>query len=129
MLINATAYNISILSTEGVDYNPGTKSHWSAPDLVTVTKQIPYSSFICEIEVFEVPQQLTHGIPTSKVKYGEITNLPEPQEGVFYIVDSLLFAVGKARGRTDLLTPYQPVFDGSEPEGGPYLLGYLGLEK
>lgn len=129
MLINTTTNNISILSIKGVRYNPGTKSHWSAPDLITVTKQIPYSSFVCEIEVFQIPQQTTHGIPTNKVEYGEIINLPEPQEGILYIVDSLVFAVGKARGRTDLLTPYQPVFDGSEPEGGPYLLGYLGLEK
>lgn len=129
MLINATADNISILSIEGVRYNPGTKSHWSAPDLITVIKQLPYSSFICEIEVFEVPQQLTHGIPTNKVRYGKIINLPEPQEEILYVVDSLVFAVGKARGKTDLLTPYQPVFDGSEPCGGPHLLGYLGLEK
>lgn len=129
MLINATAYDISILSVEGTDYCPGSKSHWSAPYLITVLKKIPASSFSCEVEVLEISQEPICGISTKSVAYGEITNLPEPQTGTLYIVDSLVFTVGKARGRTDLLTPYQPVYDGEEPCGGPYLLGYLGLEK
>ena len=46
MLINATTDGISILAMEGVKYHSGSKSHWSATELITVIKEIPIFSFI-----------------------------------------------------------------------------------
>ena len=102
MRINATAYDISILSMDGVDFKSSSKSYLSASDYITVVRKIP-SSFTCEVEVFEISQEPICGIPAKKVRYGKITNLPDPQEGVFYIVDNLVAFVAKARGRNNLV--------------------------
>ena len=37
--------------------------------------------------------------------FGEITGLPEPVEGVKYIVSALVLAAAKAAGRTDVVAP------------------------
>lgn len=40
-----------------------------------------------------------------EVHYGDIINLPEPQDGVRYIVSSLVLAAAKSIGRTDCVAP------------------------
>ncbi len=129
MLINATTRNISILSINNVDFSPYNKFFYSAEDLIVVNQVIPTTSFVCEVEIYELSKGLIDGIPTKEVSYGAITNLPAPQEGVFYILDNLVASVAKSRGRTDILTASHPVYDASEPCGGPFILGYLVLER
>ena len=46
-------------------------------------------------------------IPVSLVSYAEIQGLPEPQEGVAWVVP--LMTALAATGRTDLLVPYEQV--------------------
>ncbi|MER7114145.1 hypothetical protein ABT332_06610 [Saccharomonospora azurea] len=46
-------------------------------------------------------------IPVSLVSYAEIQGLPEPQEGVLWVVP--LMTALAATGRTDLLVPYEQV--------------------
>ena len=41
----------------------------------------------------------------SSVFYGEIENLPEPEEGTIYIVSALVLAAAKEKGRTDVVAP------------------------
>jgi len=45
-----------------------------------------------------------NGLPVHKTIYGEVENLPEPQEGVIYIV-ALLVAQVLAGTRTDIICP------------------------
>lgn len=42
------------------------------------------------------------GVPVLDVEYGNISGLPEPQDGVVYIVNGLVAAVAAARGRNDV---------------------------
>jgi hypothetical protein len=46
-------------------------------------------------------------IPVSLVSYAEIQGLPEPQEGILWVVP--LMTALAATGRTDLLVPYEQV--------------------
>lgn len=39
------------------------------------------------------------------VSYGEIINLPEPQQDTLYIVSAIVLAAAKAAGRTDCIAP------------------------
>lgn len=39
------------------------------------------------------------------VTYGDITGLPEPQAGTYYIVSALVLAAAKAKGRQDCVAP------------------------
>lgn len=38
-------------------------------------------------------------------QFGEVTGLPEPADGVLYIVSALVLTVAKAQGRTDCVAP------------------------
>ena len=40
-----------------------------------------------------------------QVRYGRITNLPEPQEGTLYIVSLIVLQAAKQQGRTDCVAP------------------------
>lgn len=42
-------------------------------------------------------------LTTSKTEYGEIENLPAPQEGVLFYVNMLVFNAATALGRTDVM--------------------------
>jgi hypothetical protein len=50
---------------------------------------------------FSEPNEL--GIVTQK--FGEITDLPEPQDGVMYVVSLLVLDAAKAVGRKDCVAP------------------------
>ena len=60
-------------------------------------------------EVVEDTGMRIDGIPVVRKGFGEIENLPEPQEGVFYIVSALVAQA--ARDRDDLLIPDDLVRD------------------
>src|SRR2546421_11328064 len=45
------------------------------------------------------------GIPAVKISYGAISGLPEPQEGVAYIVSALTAPFASRAGRTDVFAP------------------------
>jgi hypothetical protein len=51
-------------------------------------------------------------VPVVKMIYGEITGLPEPQPGRYYIVSRLVAEAAAALGRRDCLVPAQTVRDG-----------------
>jgi hypothetical protein len=57
---------------------------------------------IPQVEVIEEPSEEILGVPTITRKMGEVVGLPPFEEGVFYIVSSLVF---EASERTDLLAP------------------------
>ena len=62
----------------------------------------PPSGTIPRVETIEAPSAEIEGIPTVTRKLGQVAGLPSPQEGVFYIVSSLVF---EASDRSDLLAP------------------------
>lgn len=53
------------------------------------------------------------GVPVVETSYGEVSGLPEPAEGVVYIVSAITLNAAKAHGRTtkDLLLTSDPVRD------------------
>ncbi len=64
------------------------------------------------------------GVEEFDVRYGEIIGLPEPQEGVLYVVSGQLKNAAKEKGRKDTRSPAKTVRD---PETGQvlYALGLL----
>jgi len=85
-LINLTPHPITVLDVEGNVLRTIDKSELPLPRLVEE-----------RVEAGEVD-----GIPLINKKYSEITNLPAPQENVYYIVSGL---VANAAHRPDLLVP------------------------
>ena len=68
---------------------------------------ISTSGTIARVKVIqeEVPAIIVEGnlLPIFECKYGEVENLPEPQEGVMYIVSAMVRSA--CLGRTDILSP------------------------
>jgi len=54
------------------------------------------------VETIETPSVEVEGVPTIARRMGRVVGLPEPCEGVFYLVSSLVF---EASERTDLICP------------------------
>lgn len=77
--INLTPHTITL--------NNGTEFHPSGKIARVANK---FSNFCCGI---------------STVFYGEIENLPEPEEGTIYIVSALVLAAAKEKDRTDVVAP------------------------
>ena len=67
-----------------ITLNNGTEYHPSGKVARVANK---FSNFCCGI---------------STVFYGEIENLPEPEEGTIYIVSAMVLAAAKEKGRTDV---------------------------
>jgi hypothetical protein len=62
----------------------------------------PPEGIVPRVETIETPSESVEGIPTVTRKMGQMVGLPDPCEGVFYLVSSLVF---EASERTDLLAP------------------------
>ncbi len=94
-LINLTPHEITLVGSEG-----------------EVIASLPPSGQVARCkEVTEVVDHLTINgkqFPVIVKRLGEVENLPEPQEGVRYVVS---LAVAKAAKRDDLLVPGKAVRD------------------
>ena len=45
------------------------------------------------------------GIPLVRTTYGEVSGLPDPADGVIYIVSAVVLDAAKRAGRTDVVAP------------------------
>ena len=104
-LINCTAHVLSIL----VD------------DMGIGTRNIRPCGIVPRVEVHEVAVGDIDGIPIFETKYGQVTDLPEPEPETRYIVSTM---VRLASDRNDLLSPGQLVLGA---DGQP--VGCKGLRK
>ena len=73
----------------------------------------PDNDTIVRCSTFEVEQSPIEGIPTIRLEFGEIENLPEFQSDQWLIVSAIVANAGRAKGRTDLLVPAHMVRDTS----------------
>lgn len=62
---------------------------------------------------------------------GEIVGLPEPEEGVVYVVSLITAQIAKSWGRTDLLSPGKTITDPNDvdPSGRPRIIGAQGFTR
>lgn len=77
--INLTPHTITL--NNGTEYHPSGR-------IARVANK--FSNFCCGI---------------STVFYGEIENLPEPEEDTIYIVSAMVLTAAKEKGRTDVVAP------------------------
>lgn len=67
--------------------------------------EIAPSGQVATVSVKSVQVGSVNGIPLFRSEYGDIVGLPEPQDGVLYLVNMLVGQRGAAEGRTDLIGP------------------------
>lgn len=103
-IINLTPHDVVVL-------RHGVQTTYPSEGIARVSEEYISRGFFDGIEEFDV-------------RYGEISGLPEPQEGVLYVVSGQLKNAAKELGRTDTRSPAKTVRD---PETGQvlYALGLL----
>lgn len=85
-------------------------------------RDFPPSGTVARVSTNVVGMPPIDGIPTEKVEYGEVTDLPEPVDGTMYIVS--LMVKQACPDRLDLLTPGELMRD---KKGNP--IGCCGLRR
>jgi hypothetical protein len=101
-LINATPHSITLVSRRGVEQD--SKKQFLA-ETVEILREIPPSGILPRVSMVNSPAGEIDGIAIESVTYGEIEGLPEPQEGLYYIVSGLVAAAAAKIGRVDCLAP------------------------
>ena len=101
-LINATPHSITLVSREGVEQD---NRRQFLAETVEILREIPPSGILARVSMINFPAGEIDGIAIESVTYGEIEGLPEPQEGVYYIVSGLVAAAAAKIGRGDCLAP------------------------
>jgi hypothetical protein len=101
-LINATPHSITLVSREGVEQD---NRRQFLAETVEILREIPPSGILARVSMVNFPAGEIDGIAIESVTYGEIEGLPEPQEGVYYIVSGLAAAAAAKIGRVDCLAP------------------------
>jgi hypothetical protein len=121
-LINATPHSITLVSRRGVEQD---NRRQFLAETVEILREIPPSGILARVSMVNFPAGEIDGIAIESVTYGEIEGLPEPQEGVFYIVSGLVANAAAKIGRVDCLAPGALVRDKSNPGT---ILGCLFLQ-
>lgn len=70
---------------------------------------IPPSGIIARVTATTVTIGEVDGIPVTTTAFGQVENLPEPEEGTIYIVSSLV--AQRCRDRNDVFIPNESVRD------------------
>jgi hypothetical protein len=88
-IINLTPHEVTLLDGDG-----------------NVVRCIPTSG-VARAAKRDRPAAPVDGVPTVRSDFGEVTDLPAPSDGVFYIVSSIAAQAAAASGRptADLLIP------------------------
>jgi len=92
MVVNLTPHAITFVDSNG-----------------DIALTVEPSGTIARVTTETIVTGICVGIPVTETKFGEVENLPEPQEGVVYIVSSLV--AQRCKGRDDVFIPNESVRD------------------
>lgn len=123
-IIDLTPHGVTVLDPVCCEYDARTSSYRLIGEPIVVRVIEPEGVAIPRCSTHQVECEPIDGIPTWRVEFGEVTNLPEEQPGVYLIVSAIAANAGRANGRTDLLVPVNMVRDASGN-----IVGCLGLAR
>lgn len=125
-IVNATPHAIVLLSKDGVEQDPKTKTFSAPAEAVKALKKIEPAGILPRVAMSNSPAGEIDGFPVEAVVYGDIEGLPAQADGVVYIVSGLVAAAAAAAGRSDCYAPGGLVRDKANPSA---VLGCLFLQK
>ena len=112
-VVNLTPHAVVVLAPDGVVFDPRTRSSRVEDGHTPVVLRCyePTAGAIPRCTQVETDLGELDGVPLVGMKFGEVENLPEARDGVYYIVSSLVAQAGRKVGRSDLLIPAKMVRD------------------
>lgn len=93
-LVNKTPHTVNLVTEDGTKISL---------EPVLPTPRVSSSSIKTAVYTITDDNGIAHEIVREAPVFGEVVDLPEPQEGVLYIVSMLVAA--RASNRTDLVSP------------------------
>ena len=93
-LVNKTPHTVNLVTEDGTKISL---------EPVLPTPRVSSSSVKTAVYTITDDNGVEHTITREAPVFGEVVDLPEPQEGVLYIVSMLVAA--RAQNRTDLVSP------------------------
>jgi hypothetical protein len=89
-IVNLTPHEVTVYDADG-----------------NIVLRIPPSGLVARVSAKEVQIGTINGVPVLKTEYGDVENLPAPQENTVYVVSLLVLQALKAQGvsRTDVVAP------------------------
>lgn len=84
-------------------------------NIVVTGEVIPKGTSVAKVSIIPKVFKIVKGIPIYEIEYTSLVGLPEPEEGVIYVVSSpVLDYVNKHfPERTDVVAPYKHMKDAS----------------
>lgn len=73
--------------------------------VVTDGPTFPPSGTVARVTTQQVNAGNINGIPVKAQTFGNIVDLPAPQDDTVFIVSAIVLAAAKAQGRTDVVAP------------------------
>lgn len=111
-LVNKTPHTVNLVTEDGTKISL---------EPVLPTPRVSSSSIKTAVYTITDDNGIAHEIVREAPVFGEVVDLPEPQEGVLYIVSMLVAA--RAANRIDLVSPGRQIRN----EAGQ-VIGCLGLQ-
>ena len=73
----------------------------------SVALRVPPSGVVARVSTKEVQVGTINGVPLLKTEYGDVENLPGPQENTIYIVSAIVLQALQSKGihRNDVVAP------------------------
>ena len=93
-IVNKTPHTVNLVTEDGTK---------NSLEPVLPTPRVSSSSVKTAVYTITDDNGVEHTITREAPVFGEVVDLPEPQEGVLYIVSMLVAA--RAQNRTDLVSP------------------------
>lgn len=77
------------------------------PHTITLNNGINFPSIgkVAKVSTTTVIDNIINNIPIYSIIYGKLENLPDPTDGIIYIVSNIVLEAGKKIRRTDLVAP------------------------
>ena len=107
MILNLTPHPIRIYAVDRPDGLDDLE-----PGLRVVLEPEDTPARLSTVPVGGLRREVRYGIPIETIEFGSACNLPDPHDGISYVV-SLPVALALVRHRSDLLVPYREVRNAS----------------
>lgn len=109
-VINCTPHEIVVYAKSDIYMDESTRTYRLKPS-AKIRLSLPPSPWIARCSRKDVVTEYIEGIPTFTTQFDNITDLPAPEDGVWYVVSNIVAQNAKTMGRMDCLIPHHIIRD------------------
>ncbi|AEJ44401.1 hypothetical protein [Alicyclobacillus acidocaldarius] len=93
-IVNLTPHELTFIGSDG-----------------TTIARIPPSGIVARVASTSKQIDVLDGIPVFSTEFGEVVELPDPEEDTVYVASTLVAQAAARAGRTDVFSPAEAILD------------------